>query len=196
MKIKLCAAVMALFVLCPDAIAEVYVSGSLTKSNYQYEDVNGGTGNQFALGYRFVTSNDLPFLVEIGHVDLGAAKVNDFSTSGINFTNTELGWSGNVLSAGMFLGELDDSIFTFKVGYYTGDSTLQGRANGSPYSFEEKSDGICWGLGGEWRFSKYVGLVIDIDGMSSVKTLPEISEEDSTVTVFTVGLAGHFVTGK
>lgn len=180
---------VALAILSGAARAEVYGGGTVLSSEYQYSDVGRGTGNAFFLGYHF---DDLPIMVQATRLDLGHPKVNDFTYGPYSFTGTKLGFTGYNYSVGYY-GRIPKWGFWLKAGYYSGDSTLEGQVNGSPYHFQESSSGLSWGLGANWMFSTYVGALFDLEGMSEVKTLPEVnSNEGSTVTLYNLGLIVEF----
>jgi hypothetical protein len=188
----LCVAAVASGALCAPARAEIYLGGSVLSSEYAYQDVSNGTGNKFFIGYRV---DGFPLMLEATKVDVGHPKINNYTDgSGNSLTNSALGFSGSNYSIGYYGSQPRIHLgYWGKIGSYSGESTLKGTFNGSDFHTREKCGGFSWGIGVTYRFTNYLGAMLDLESLTNVKDLPQLdSKHDSNVTLASLGLVLSF----
>lgn len=184
-----------LILLSPVCMGAVYFGAGMVASEYDYTDVSRGTGPRFIVGY---AGENLPLMFEVEYLDLGEAKIDNFVDpgTGVSLSNGALGFKGGNFSLG-YRAELSPagSAFYAKVGYYTGDATLDGNLVPAVVSLpsQEKASGLSFGLGGDWMFSSHVGLRFEIGSLLDIKDLPQLDpSHKSNVTTYGLALMARF----
>ncbi|HEY0915615.1 MAG TPA: outer membrane beta-barrel protein [Solimonas sp.] len=161
------------------ANAGVYVGAAGSMTQYEYDNVDDATGFTAFAGFR---SESLPLMFEVAYADFGDHDITD--DPGVS-----IGFSGMRASAGYF-GRLSPtgSGVWIKGGYYKGDS--EGKAAGLG-SDELSSSGFTWGVGGDWKITRNLGLRLDLESYMGVKDFngyPVSLDNESDVTVISLGL--------
>lgn len=152
-----------------------------------YEDLDRAEGAKAFLGYRF---DDVPLMLELSYLDAGDAEIADTGEA-------TLGYSGLQFSAGWF-GKLSPtgSGVWVKGGYYSGDSEVtdtSGFLGGVPgETYEQSTNGLAVGLGGDWKVTRWVGLRFELEGLLGVKDFAN----DENLTSYSLGLVFEFPNGS
>jgi len=167
------------------AQAGVYLGGAGVLSERSgYSDVERASGAKGFIGWRGDAS--LPLMLELSYLDAGEAEID--GTGGVYMKYSGLqasvGWFGQLSPTG--------SGVWVKGGYYSGDSELvdpNGTAGfGAGARVEESTNGFGLGLGADWKFTRWVGLRFELEGLLGLNDLLE----DENLTTYSLGLVFEF----
>jgi len=188
------------FALCGgSAMAGPYLAPTLSLSDLKkYSDVKGGIGFGAAGGYQFET---LPVFVEASYLTSGNLKVDDFQSPDLSFQGAKLSYRGEQVFLGLSqkVGKDKPVYFWAKLGYHNFNSKLAfdqitATSNGITYtaqdfSTQQKDRGLSWALGGDWMFTKELGLRAEAGIAEKVHPFPGLSSDEKTkLQIFSIGL--------
>lgn len=163
------------------AQAGVYFGGAGVLSEREnYSDLERASGAKGFIGWRGDAS--LPLMLELSYMDAGDAEIQDTNGMTLGYTGLQasVGWFGALSATGSGLW--------VKGGYYSGDSKLEDPNNflgfGAGASAEESTNGFALGLGGDWKFTPWVGLRFELEGLLGVKDFAN----DENLTAYSLGL--------
>lgn len=163
------------------AQAGVYLGGGGAFTERSgYSDVDRASGAKGFIGWRGDAS--LPLMLELSYLDAGESEIDELGGIYIGYSGLQasVGWFGQLSPTG--------SGVWLKGGYYSGDAELvdpNGVAGFGPGArVEESTNGVALGLGADWKFTRWVGLRFELEGLLGVKDFAN----DENLTAYSLGL--------
>lgn len=150
---------------------------SINDSSYvDYSDVEVGFGGKAYFGYHFET---VPFLVELGYLDLGDHEIQNFPAD-LSFVGGQA-----VLGVIPFRTKSRHLTTWLKGGYYSGNAEL--RFSGSS-TVRERTTGGSFEIGVGWMFKPWLGLRAEIGALFDVEDFADKSD----IVMLNIGLTTSF----
>ena len=180
------AAALSVLVCVPVVHADPFIAGSLNMTSSEFKNVKSGTGFTLAAGYELP---QFPIFVEGEYYTSGQMKVDD-DPNFPELDDLKISYRGFLGNIGYAFKLNNSSRVWLKGGYYS----LKGKSSADGDSITEKDSGFTLGAGGDWMFSKQIGLRAEIETPFKVKTLPgsdgfvEEKDERSQLSILRIGL--------
>jgi hypothetical protein len=151
---------------------------SVNDSSYaDYSDVEIGFGGKAYFGYHFET---MPFLVELGYLDLGDHEIQNFPA--------DLSFVGGQAVLGVMPYRTKSRRLTtwLKGGYYSGNAELRFSGGGS--TIRDRTEGGSFEIGVGWMFKPWLGVRAEIGTLFDVEDFAAGSD----VVMLNIGLVTAF----
>lgn len=175
MRIKQIVAITAITLFSGMTAAEVYIGGTIGRSNHPYEDVNDDDASRLFIGYQ-LPSTDVAF--EYSTIDMGSPRIDNLGDIAIDGKQASVLLSPASQAAGEFS-------LLFRLGYYQLDSELDVAFFGQA---SDDSSGIMWGIGGRYKITEGFSIIGEVAGYGNVSYIVD----DETATVFDIGIQYNF----
>jgi len=161
-------------------------AGVLSKHDGGDFDVDPAAGTKAFVGWR---GNDVPLMLELGYLYAGEADYTHPAADGAT-----LDYYGLQASVGLFgrLSQKGSGVW-LKGGYYHGDSEIYdepGVAGLPGETYKESAHGALVGVGGDWKFARWIGMRLEIERLFDV----EDALEETDLMTYSLGVVFEFGT--